>query len=118
MFEYHCWATVLAHGMEAESALGRALAARIAALDEMSRGSFHLTTLNGFYLSASGQRNHYAGDVLEVFWWLAEQCPTCYGLMYLLGEQPDEDGKYRFKVQRIAHGRIEYLEDRYFTDLE
>jgi|GEM_PF-7120994 len=116
MFEYHCWAVVMTDGLEAERALGEALEGQIAARSEASRESFHLTRLNEVHVIASGLRNHYCGEVLDVFEWLAEQCPGCYGLMDVRGEHPDEDGSYRFKVRKISRGTIEYLEDRYFID--
>jgi hypothetical protein len=116
MFEYHCWAVVMTDGLEAHRALVQALEARIAALPELSRETFHLTRLNEVHVIASGLRNHPCGEVLDVFEWLAEQCPGCYGLMYVRGEYLDEEGPYRFKVRRIRDGTVEQLEDRYFID--
>jgi hypothetical protein len=34
--------------------------------------------------------------------------------MYVASEFPDPDGHWRFHVQKIGDGGIEYLEDRYF----
>lgn len=118
MYEYHCWAVVEGiHDLEAERALGEALRARIDALDDGARDSFHVTNLNALLVTASGVRNHAQGMVIGVFEWLAEQCPGCYGLMYIRPEFPDPDGRWRFHVQKISHGRIEHLEDRYLADL-
>ena len=117
MFEYHCWAVVLTDGLEAERELVQALKTRIAALSDASRETFHVTRLNEVHVIASGLRNHYEGEVLEVFHWLAGECPGCYGLLYFRHEHSDHDGKWRFRVQKISHGRVEDLEDRYFDDV-
>lgn len=118
MFEYHCWAVLPDFGdREAERRLGEALRTRIAALDEGSRESFHVTTLNTLLVTASGLRNHGQPGVLGVFEWIAEQWPGSHGLMYVAPDYPDADGHWRYHVQKIGHGRIEYLEDRYFEPL-
>ncbi|HEX6040135.1 Imm7 family immunity protein [Longimicrobium sp.] len=117
MFEYHCWAVVEGlRDADAERALANALEARIAALDDGARGSFHVTNLNTLLVTASGVRNHAQGEVLDVFHWLARQCPGCYGLMYVRPEFPDPDGSWPFQVRQIRRGTVEYLEDRYAVD--
>ena len=117
MFEYHCWAVVQANSLDEESVVLQELRDRIAAVqDEAVRESFLVTTLNEVHVIATGLRNHYQGEAPQVFEWLAGRCPGAYGLMYLRGEQPDPDGKWRFEVRRISRGAIEYLEDRYFGD--
>jgi hypothetical protein len=117
MFEYHCWAMAEPEGgIEAEDALVRGLEAHIGELDEAARESFHVTRLNGLIVTASGLRNRYQGRVLAIFAWLARECPSAYGLIYHRGEDLGAGGLYRFEVQRIHRGTIEYLEDRYFTD--
>jgi hypothetical protein len=120
MFEYHCWAVAEpdpAGGIEADDALTRAVQARIAELEDGARESFHVTNLNTLVIAASGVRSRYQGQVLAVFEWLARECPRAYGLIYLRGPDPGEDGAYRFQVQRIRRGTVESLEDRYFDDV-
>jgi hypothetical protein len=117
MFEYHCWATAEPEGgIEAEDALARALEARIAELDEAARASFNVRRLNALTVSASGVRSRVQGGVLAVFEWLARECPQAYGLLYFRGEDAGPDGLYRFQVQRLHRGTVDYLEDRYFDD--
>jgi hypothetical protein len=117
MFEYHAWAMAEPEGgIEAEDALADALHARIAELEEAARDSFRVTRLNALTVHASGLRNRYQGAVLAIFEWLARECPQAYGLIYFRGEDLGPDGLYRFQVQRIHRGTIEYLEDRYFDD--
>jgi hypothetical protein len=53
--------------------------------------------------------------VTGFFEWLAEQWPGSYGLMYIRPEHPGVEG-WCYHVQKIGHGRVEYLEDRYFLD--
>lgn len=116
MYEYHCWAALPDFGdREAEERLERELRARIAELDEGAQASFNVTNLNTLLVSASGLRNHAQGMVIGVFEWLAKAWPGSYGLMYVMPEHPDADG-WRFHVQKISHGRVEHLEDRYFDD--
>ncbi len=118
MFEYHCWAVLPDFGdREAERRLDEELRTRIEALDEGSRESFHVTNLNTLLVTASGLRNHGQPWVLGVFEWIAEQWPGSYGLMYVAPDYPDPDGRWRFHVQKMGNGRIEYLEDRYFEAL-
>jgi hypothetical protein len=118
MFEYHCWAMAEPEGgIEAEDALARGLEVRIAELEEAARESFNVSRLNALTVTASGLRNRYQGGVLAVFEWLARECPQAYGLMYVRGEDQGADGLYRFQVQRLYHGKLEYLEDRYFDDV-
>jgi hypothetical protein len=117
MFEYHCWAVAEPDArLDDGRTLLQQLRDRIAALPEGSRESFHVTTLNEVHVIATGLRNHYRPEVLDVFQWLAKQCPRCYGLMYLRGD-PGEDGAYRFQVQRIGNGEIEFFEDPFFVDV-
>ncbi|HEX6369193.1 MAG TPA: Imm7 family immunity protein [Longimicrobium sp.] len=118
MFEYHAWTIAEPPGgLEAEDALADALQARIAELEEAARESFHVTRLNALTVTASGLRNRSQRGVLAVFEWLARECPQAYGLIYHRGEDPGEDGAYRFQVRRIHRGAIEHLEDRYFDDV-
>jgi hypothetical protein len=116
MFEYHCWAVVQADGMEAERELVQELEERIAELSESSRKTFHLTYLNEVHVVASGLRNHAETEVIDVFHWLAERSPRSYGLLYIRNEHVEPDGTWRFEVQKLSRGRIEYLEDRYLAD--
>ena len=118
MFEYHAWMIAEPEGgPDAEEALARGLKARIAELEEAARESFNIRQLNALTVTASGLRNHNQGGVLSVFAWLARECPQAYGLIYHRGEDLGEDGQYRFQVQRLRNGKIEYLEDRYFDDM-
>ena len=117
MFEYHLWAVLMADGVEADSALHAALLARIADLSDMSRGSFHVTTLNETHVAATGLRNHHQPEIEDIFHWIAAQSPSCYGLLYVRGEHPDADGETRFRVLRMSRGTVEELEDRYFGGL-
>jgi hypothetical protein len=117
MYEYHCWAVLPDFGdREAEGRLEQELRDRIAEVDEGSRESFNVTTLNTLMVAASGLRNHSQPFVIGVFEWIAENWPGSYGLLYIHPEHPDEDG-WRFHVQKISAGRMEYLEDRYFPEL-
>lgn len=118
MFEYHAWMIAEPEaGSDAEGALARGLGERIAQLEEAAQESFNVTQLNALVVTASGLRNHYQGGVLSVFEWLARECPQAYGLIYHRGEGLGADGQYRFQVQRLRNGKIEYLEDRYFDDM-
>lgn len=117
MYEYHCWAVLPDFGdREAEHRLGEELRARIAELDDGARESFNVTNLNTLIVSASGLRNHAQGMVLGIFEWVAERWPGSYGLIYVQPEHPDLDGTWRYHVQKISHGRVEHLEDRYFQE--
>ena len=118
MFEYHCWASVLSEqgGIEADGELVRALEARIAELSESIQESFHIGHVNEVTVTASGLRNHWRSDVLDVFYWLASQSRRSYGLLYFRDDEREPGQPYRFRVQRISGGEIEEFTDPFFED--
>jgi hypothetical protein len=118
MFEYHCWATVPPHADESEEdgRLLEALRARIADLPESTRQTFHIGYLNEVTVTASGVRNHWRADVLDVFYWLAVQSRRAYGLLYFRDDDVEPGGSYGFRVQRIRNGAIDEFPDPFLVD--
>ena len=68
------------------------------------------TGFNGMYsLTISGLRNHRREEVIDLFEWLAENSPACYGLLYVQdGEDWRRGADYQndFRVWRLAKGQL------------
>ena len=71
-------------------------------------------------LTFSSSRNHRGQDpaVLKLFRWLAEHGPGSFGLAHLHDDEaPTEDAANSFEVVRLLRGRIEHLEDPFFSPI-
>lgn len=115
MFEFHCWAVVRDRDTAASDALLDGVEARIAELPESLRDAFHVGTINPCSVTASGVRNHYAYEILDVFHWLAAQSTSVYGILFFQDDDAGADGTDRFTVQRIRSGRVEPIDDPFLA---
>jgi hypothetical protein len=97
---------------EADENLMLELQSSIGELPDSLQQSFHIgEPLNGFRsLTASGLRNHYRFEVIEVFRWLAQQGHRSYGLLYVRHDDV-VDNKDDFRVFRLAGGKLDDLDD-------
>ncbi|MFL6211049.1 MAG: Imm7 family immunity protein [Pyrinomonadaceae bacterium] len=118
MFEYHGWAVVRSDdgSAEADDELMHALQVRLAALPASTSASFQLgDPLNGLYtIMTAGLRNHYRAEIVNVFWWLAQQSRRSYGLLYVRDDDVEGD-KDVFQVHRLLAGQLQALADPFLS---
>jgi hypothetical protein len=68
---------------------------RIAELPESLQDAYHVGTINPCFVTASGVRNHYTYEILDVFPWLAAQSTGVYGILFVQDDDTGADGAER-----------------------
>ena len=129
MFEFHGWvvievddlddagsAIVEARKDQAEAALHSALAD---ATDHFCVFEIQHTCNALRYLNVHGLRNHRYQSVIDLFEWIADHLPACYGLLYVRDDEDmtrtGEDFSNCFRVWRLARGQLTEHPDSFLS---
>jgi hypothetical protein len=134
MFEFHGWAvitvddlddeghdtlrlaTIAAKMADAEAALQVALAN---ATDTFCVFEIQHTCNALRYLTTHGVRNHRYQPVIDLFQWIADHLPACYGLLYIHDVEDmtrtGDDFSNCFRVWRLARGQLTEQPDPFLS---
>ena len=119
MYEFHCWAVLKYHPHDTD--LGRQDACIKLCAEYLKRhislttNNYKLVTHNGIStFLLSGQHNHFADYILEIFNWLGQHAPGSYGLLYISDDE-DETASNFFKVYIMRKGQVTQQADSFFS---
>lgn len=124
MVEYHIWSNIrLSTDGENELGIERVIK-QIESLSKtiyLNNKIFNLKAVNGEYiLSINGVSNHLSEDVKSItnlFYKIPKIAKGSYGLMHIWNDE-DLNANNKFKVYRMARGKIDVLEDAYLSPCE
>jgi hypothetical protein len=129
MFEFHGWARIMVNDPDdaelpiLEAQLDQAEAALDQALADAT-GNFCVFeirhTCNALrYLTVHGLRNHRYQPVIDLFQWIADHLPACYGLLYIRDDEDmartDQDYSNYFRVWQLARGQLTEQPDPFLS---
>jgi hypothetical protein len=129
MFEFHGWAVITvddpvdADLASLEAQIDQAEAVLRHALADAADGFcvFDIQhTCNALrYLNVHGLRNHRYQPVIDLFQWIANQLPACYGLLYIRDDEDiiraGQDFSNCFRVWRLARGQLTEQSDPFLS---
>ncbi|EGF29226.1 Imm7 family immunity protein [Rhodopirellula baltica] len=120
MIEFHGWASISYHTHDTDSfkqdACWDALVAYVA---DMPNDFAKLQRYNCCdSLTIAGQHNHVGGYVIDLFRWIAENCPGSYGLLYIRDDEDSNRGgdfTNVFRVWRLCRGTLTEMDDPFLS---
>jgi hypothetical protein len=119
MYEFHCWTVLSYHShdtdLERQNTCITLCNEYLSCHNSLSSESYKLVTQNGITtLLMSGQHNHQADYVLEIYVWLGQTAPGSYGLLYISDDE-DESASGVFTVYVMRRGEVTEQADPFLS---
>ena len=120
MFEFHGWATVSYDTHDTDSSLQeRCWENLLQHLQLLDSDLIQTQRHNGCdSLSISGQHNHRAEYVLDLFRWVASNAPGSYGLLYVRDDEDVHrlgDHSNVFRAWKLCRGSFSEMDDPFLS---